>query len=251
VIAVHAGFPFFAVHNDDFGDGLLFSLASTGTDQRSALRWPRIVGTRNGRTFWYSAKLPTIVRDLVDLCNPDPESFYRLPWASGTTIKVGQGNSSPFSHNVGSSQEFAFDFSLADGTAIRATRGGRVEWLTESQTTTFDPTQPMSPSNQPFPPGALTNWGNALRIAHQDGTFSWYFHLKTNRVFVNVGEQVVRGQVVAESNNTGRSTGPHLHYQVQADNIDWGQSIQIRFDTASHGNCYIPQTGDDVTSNNN
>jgi murein DD-endopeptidase MepM/ murein hydrolase activator NlpD len=109
----------------------------------------------------------------------------------------------------------------------------------------------MSPTNQPFPAGALTNWGNAVRIAHQDGTFSWYFHIKTNRVFVEVGDQVVRGQVIAEANNTGRSSGPHLHYQVQGDNVNWGQSIPIRFDTASHGDCYIPQTGDNVTSNNN
>jgi murein DD-endopeptidase MepM/ murein hydrolase activator NlpD len=251
VETITPGNPSFAIYQDDFFDPeLIAGFASEGTTQRSGLRWPRVVGTRNGWPFWYSATLPTIVRDLVHLCNPGPHSFYRLPWTNNVTKNTGQGNSTSGSHGTGSSQEFAFDFGLSDGNSIRATRGGKVEWLTETQTANFNPNQPVSPSNQPFPQGSLQNWGNAVRIAHQDGTFAWYFHIKTNRVFVNVGETVVRGQVIAEADNTGRSTDAHLHYQVQDNNANWGQSIQIRFDTASHGSCYIPVTGDDVTSNN-
>jgi len=249
---VNVGIPFFSIFQDDFFDpDQIAGLAANGTDQRSGLRWPRVIGTRNGWPFWYTATLPFIVRDLVDTCSPGPHSFYRLPWTANLAKNVGQGNSSPFSHNVGSSQEFAFDFGLADGNTIRAARGGTVEWLTEAQTANFDPSQPVSPSNQPFPAGSLQNWGNAVRIAHQDGAFSWYFHIKTNTVSVNVGQKVLRAQSIAQADNTGRSTGPHLHYQVQDNNTNWGQSIQIRFDTQSHGSCYIPQTGDDVTSNNN
>ena len=244
--------PFFSIFHDDFFDpDQVAGFASTGTSQRSGLKWPRVVGARNGWIFWYSANLPFIVRDLVDTCNPGPHSFYRLPWAANVIKNVGQGNSSNFSHNIGSSQEFAFDFGLADGNSIRATRGGVVQWLTEAQTTNFNPNQPVSSSNQPFPMGSLQNWGNAVRIAHQDGTFSWYFHIKTNTVSVNVGQTVLRGQSIAQSDNTGRSTKAHLHYQVQDNNTNWGQSIQIRFDTQSHGSCYIPQTNDNVTSNNN
>jgi hypothetical protein len=43
---------------------------------------------------------------------------------------------------------------------------------------------------------------------------------------------------------------PHLHFQVQNGNVNWGQSIPIRFDAANHGACYIPLTGDSLVSNN-
>ena len=244
------GNPFFAIYQEDFLDqpGLLFPLATHGTVQRSGLRWPRAVGQRNGHTFWYSATLPFVIRDLIDLCNPPPSSFYRLPWKNGVQIGVGQGNNSAFSHT--GSQAFAFDVSLGTGQIIRAIRGGTVEWLQESQTTNFDSGQPIGPGNQPFPNGSLQNWGNAVRIAHQDGTFAWYFHIQTNGVLVSQGQQVQRGQPIAEADNTGRSTGAHLHFQVQADNNNWGQSIQIRFDTGNLGQCYIPQTSDSLISNN-
>jgi murein DD-endopeptidase MepM/ murein hydrolase activator NlpD len=243
------GNPFFAIRQSDFvGPGILFPVASEGTDQRSGLRWPRAVGYRNGHPFWYTATLPDVVRDVVGFCNPGPRSFYRLPWTDGLQVGVGQGNNSAFSHT--GSQAFAFDVSLTDGQTIRAIRGGTVEWFQESQTAVFNPNQPPSPTNQPFPNGSLQNWGNAVRIAHQDGTFAWYFHIKTNGVTVNLDEEVQRGQPIAQADNTGRSSGAHLHFQVQADNINWGQSIQIRFDTPNLGGCYIPQTGDSLISNN-
>ena len=69
------------------------------------------------------------------------------------------------------------------------------------------------------------------------------------KVLVAVGDEIQRGQPVALADNTGRSTDPHLHYQVQANNADWGQSIQIRFQT-DRDTCDIPQTGDSRESNN-
>lgn len=244
------GNPFFAIRQQDFiGPGTLFPLASYGTEKRSGLKWPRAVGERQGRPAWYLARVPDVVRDLVALCSPGPNSFYRLPWAPDVQIQVGQGNNNPQGSHTGS-QAFAFDVSLADGQTIRAIRGGSVDWLTETQTTVFDPTQPVSPTNQPFPPGSLQNWGNAVRIGHQDGTFAWYFHIETNGVLVDDDEPIQRGQPIARADNTGRSSGPHLHFQVQANNNNWGQSIQIRLDTDNLGGCYIPQTGDFLTSNN-
>jgi murein DD-endopeptidase MepM/ murein hydrolase activator NlpD len=108
----------------------------------------------------------------------------------------------------------------------------------------------VSNSNQPFPLGHSQNWGNVVRIGHQDGTTGWYMHIDTMGVHVLQGQVVSRGQPIADAGNTGRSSGPHLHFQVQAGSSSWGQTIPIRFDTASHGSCYIPQTDDVLTSNN-
>jgi murein DD-endopeptidase MepM/ murein hydrolase activator NlpD len=170
---------------------------------------------------------------------------YQYPWKSGDTHNVGQGNNNPSgSHN--GSQSFAFDFSLPAGTQIRATRAGTVEWLQEGQSASYNPSQPTTPTNTPFPNGSLQNWGNAVRLRHAGGFTSWYFHIQQNGVTVNVGATVQRGQPIAISGNTGRTTGPHLHFQVQADSADWGQSVAITFGN----NCQVPTSGTNVTSTN-
>ena len=84
-------------------------------------------------------------------------------------------------------------------------------------TKTYDPTQPTTASNTPFPNGSLQNWGNAVRLRHPGGLTSWYFHIQPNGVTVKVGDTVQRGQPIANSGNIGRTSGPHLHFQVQAD----------------------------------
>lgn len=174
----------------------------------------------------------------------EASGLYRYPWKSGVSRNVGQGNNNASgSHN--GSQAFAFDFSMPSGTQIRAARAGTVEWLQESQTTSYNPNQATTPSNTPFPAGSLQNWGNAVRIRHPGGFTSWYFHLQTNGVSVKVGDVVQRGQPIATSDNTGRTSGPHLHFQVQADSANWGQSVGIAFQ-----DCEVPTGGDTVTSNN-
>lgn len=59
------------------------------------------------------------------------------------------------------------------------------------------------------------NWasnGNCVEIQHSDGVLAKYLHLAENRV--EAGARVRAGTVIALSGNTGRSTGPHLHYQL-------------------------------------
>jgi len=58
--------------------------------------------------------------------------------------------------------------------------------------------------------GTSPTFGKFLRMAHPDGYISFMAHL--HRVIVTVGDEVYQGQRVAYSGNTGRSTGPHLHY---------------------------------------
>ncbi len=57
--------------------------------------------------------------------------------------------------------------------------------------------------------------GNAMSISHGYGIETIYGHLAEFRV--KPGEKVRRGQVIALMGNTGRSTGPHLHYQVEVN----------------------------------
>jgi murein DD-endopeptidase MepM/ murein hydrolase activator NlpD len=54
--------------------------------------------------------------------------------------------------------------------------------------------------------------GNMLTIQHGHGFVTRYGHL--SKIFKKVGDKVKRGEVIAQVGNTGRSTGPHLHYEV-------------------------------------
>ena len=170
---------------------------------------------------------------------------YRYPWRSGDTMTVTQGNNTAGGSHTGV-QSFAFDFNFPAGTQIRAARDGTVDWVEETLNATFNPNQPASPTNTPFKAGSPQNWGNAVRLRHAGGFTSWYFHIQFNGVLVNRGDVVQSGQPIATSGNTGRSTQAHLHFQVQADAIDWGQTVPITFGN----NCEVPTTGTKVTSNN-
>lgn len=54
--------------------------------------------------------------------------------------------------------------------------------------------------------------GHNIMINHGRGIETRYMHL--NKRLVEVGDKVTKGQVIGELGNTGRSTGPHLHYEV-------------------------------------
>ena len=55
-------------------------------------------------------------------------------------------------------------------------------------------------------------YGNTIIIDHGFGYRTWYAHLRDFRT--KVGKRVVRGEVIGGVGSTGKSTGPHLHYEV-------------------------------------
>jgi murein DD-endopeptidase MepM/ murein hydrolase activator NlpD len=56
-------------------------------------------------------------------------------------------------------------------------------------------------------------FGNLVKIRHGDGSVTYYAH--NNRLLVRRGEYVEQGQQIAEMGSTGRSTGPHLHFEIR------------------------------------
>jgi len=61
--------------------------------------------------------------------------------------------------------------------------------------------------------GVKQGYGNCLEISHANGLLTRYAHL--SRIGVDVGQRVGAGSAIGAIGNTGRSTGPHLHFEVR------------------------------------
>lgn len=59
------------------------------------------------------------------------------------------------------------------------------------------------------------DYGKLIKIDHGSGLETRYAH--ASRLLVKVGDRVEKGQEIAEVGSTGRSTGPHLHYEIRLD----------------------------------
>lgn len=56
--------------------------------------------------------------------------------------------------------------------------------------------------------------GCYVRIKHSNGLYTLYYHLKSGTICVNVGDKVKKGQKLGIIGTTGKSTGIHLHFQI-------------------------------------
>ena len=63
--------------------------------------------------------------------------------------------------------------------------------------------------------GYQGSYGNTVMIRHDNGLVSLYAH--NSALVVNVGDRVEKGQVVSKIGSTGRSTGPHLHFEIRVN----------------------------------
>lgn len=66
--------------------------------------------------------------------------------------------------------------------------------------------------------GWSNGYGRFLKINHGNGYATAYGHLSRFAPGLHVGSKVRQAQIVANSGNTGMSTGPHLHYEIQVNN---------------------------------
>jgi murein DD-endopeptidase MepM/ murein hydrolase activator NlpD len=60
--------------------------------------------------------------------------------------------------------------------------------------------------------GERNGYGGMVKINHGNGFQTRYAHTKKN--LINIGDVVKKGQVIALMGSTGRSTGPHVHFEV-------------------------------------
>ena len=95
------------------------------------------------------------------------------------------------------------DFAAATGANVLAVGSGVVTWS-----------------------GKYEDYGNMVEIDHGEGYVTRYAHNDENKV--KVGELVERGQVIAALGSTGRSTGPHLHFEVYKNGRAVDPSSYIR-----------------------
>ncbi len=163
-----------------------------------------------------------------------PASLYRVPFAIATNFPVTQAYPDVDTHDTPDSYH-AVDLAMPIGTDIFAARGGIV----------FDVAGGNFRSGldrDRFGPAA-----NIVRILHDDGTYAVYAHLNWNSIRVRPGDDVERGEYIADSGNTGFSSGPHLHFAVVRNAGMKPVSLPVRFEGAN-SSAVVPARGSALTA---
>ena len=159
---------------------------------------------------------------------------YRAPFAIANKFVVSQAFPIRVTHNTADSY-YAIDFTMPVGTDIYAARGGTV---IEVASTNF------RAGSNPEEKGVSAN---LVRILHDDGTIGVYAHLNWNTIRVRPGDKVKRGEYIADSGNTGFSTGPHLHFVVLRNGGGRLESLPIVFEGPNEARV-TPEFGQQLTA---
>jgi murein DD-endopeptidase MepM/ murein hydrolase activator NlpD len=167
-------------------------------------------GNQHELRFTYTGTLgsPTAVHH--------PPRPYRVPFAVGATCLVTQAFPAHMTH-VTPDSRYAVDFALPDGTPVYAARGGTVINLRHD-------------SFRGGAQAALLDQANLIMILHDDGTIGAYGHLQWDAIRVRIGQHVQRGEYIANSGNTGFTTGPHLHFAVLRNAGSAAVSVPVEFE---------------------
>ncbi len=166
--------------------------------------------------------------------NQSPGAMYRLPYQDGTTFRIGQSPGGPISTHTAPDSQYAVDIPMPEGTPILAAREGTVI---------------HTEANHVY--GARTpemlGKANVVRILHMDGTIGSYAHLAHGGVYVYPGQRIAAGQQIGLAGSTGYSSGPHLHFAVQAVRRSGDKfetiSLPFRFYVGSPAVTFAPQFG--------
>ncbi len=138
------------------------------------------------------AQLTKLISDRSNLVNSIPAI---MPVANKDLKRMASGfgyRLDPFYHTF--TFHAGMDFTAEVGTEVYATGDGRVSKTKKDR----------------------WGYGNHVIINHGHGYTTLYGHL--SRIAVRYGEKVKRGQLIGYVGSTGRSTGPHLHYEVRRYN---------------------------------
>lgn len=164
----------------------------------------------------------------------DAEYLYRAPFVRGSTQQVTQAYPQTVTHTASDSYH-AVDLAMPVGTDIVAAREGIVFDIASKNYRNGLDAQVDGPS------------ANVVRILHDDGTYAIYAHLNTNSIRVQPGDVVERGQYIADSGNTGFSTGPHLHFAVVRNGGLRIDAVPIQFQGAG-AEPVIPKGGETLAA---
>jgi len=206
-------------------------------DTREELRW--VVPPLSELTLLSLAVLPDAAESSFEYrysyLPGDPaavhraELGYRVPFAAGSRYTVTQAYPDATTHGT-VDEAYAIDIAMPVGTDIVAARDGVVFQVVSKN----------------FRGGAnAEEYGtlaNVVSILHDDGTFAVYAHLNWDSIRVTPGERVLAGQYIADSGNTGYSSGPHLHFAVQRNTGMRVEALPVVF-RGPNSSKMVPATG--------
>ena len=162
-----------------------------------------------------------------------PAQPYRAPFALAQRFQVTQAAPDSITH-VDPSSRNAVDIEMPVGTAIHAARAGVVINVAARHFRSG-----LSPQNM--------DEANFVQVMHDDGTHAIYAHLQLDTVRVKVGQRVARGEYIANSGNTGFSSGPHLHFVVLHNVGMRSESVPVAF-AGPGGASVTPRSGQALTA---